>query len=157
MPFLELNFTIEGEKQLSRRLRGIEAKFKDWKPEFRKTGSTLLKTFRDNFQTQGRTLGVPWQRLKPSTIKQKIKLGYAGAGPLVRTGLMKRSFLSRPSSKQVVVSNPTPYFPYHQSSATRKKLPRRVMMKIDNIRAQEIVKIFQRSVQEMLQGTKGVR
>ena len=157
MPSLELNFTIEGEKQLLRRLQGVSENLKDWRPEFKKVGSGLLKTFKDNFQNQGRTLGMPWQRLKPSTLKEKIRLGYSGAGILVRTGKMKRSFQSKPGHKQVVISNPTSYFPYHQSNKSRNKLPRRVMMRIDNIRAQEIVKVFQSAVQEILQGDKGVR
>lgn len=148
---LELTFEIEGEVQLLRRLEGIRKDLKDWRPEFKKTGSMLLKTFKENFSTQGATLGDKWQRLASSTIREKVRLGYSGAGPLVRTGKMKRGFRSRPSSESVEISNPIPYFGYHQSKGPRTNLPRRVMMKLDERRKQQVVKIFQSSVRHILQ------
>lgn len=153
---LNIYFELEGEKQMIRQLRGVSTKMKNWRPEFVKTGRLLLKTFRDNFATQGRTLGEPWARLKPATIKQKMRLGYLAQGPLVRTGKMKEAFISRPGSDHVTITNPTPYFAYHQSNRPRRKLPRRVMMKIDQRRKQEIVKIFQSSVQELLKERSNV-
>jgi len=147
---LRLDFTIEGEKQMSRYLRGVSEEMKNWYPQFRSTGRLLLKTFQENFSTQGRTIGAPWQRLKDSTVREKVRLGYAGAGILQRTGRMKRNFRSRPERTQVMISNPTAYFPYHQSNKPRRKLPRRVMMLIDERRRQEITKIFQSAVQDKL-------
>lgn len=147
---LQLQFTIEGEKQMSRNLRGISEDMKDFYPQFRSTGRLLLKTFDENFSTQGRTIGEPWARLKSSTVKEKVRLGYAGVGILMRTGRMRRSFKSRPSRTQVEISNPTAYFAYHQSNKPRRKLPRRVMMKIDERRREQITKIFQSAVAEKL-------
>ena len=153
---LEISFELEGEKQMIRRLVGVSEKMKNWRPEFQKTGKLLLKTFRDNFATQGRTIGEPWARLKASTVQQKMRLGFLGSGPLVRTGKMKGSFVSRPGKTQVTISNPTPYFAFHQSNRPRRNLPRRVMMKIDQRRRQEIVKIFQASIQELLKERSNV-
>lgn len=153
---LEISFTLEGEKQMIRRLRDVSTKMKNWYPEFRATGRMLLKTFRDNFATQGRTLGEPWERLAPSTVEEKIKAGFLGSGPLVRTGAMRDAFRSQPQQNMVTITNPTPYFAYHQSNRPRRHLPRRVMMKIDQQRREEIVKIFQASIQDMLKARSNV-
>ena len=56
---LEIVFSIEGDVQLIRRLEGVSRDLKDWTPQFRKIGSLLIKTFKDNFRTEGRLLGSP--------------------------------------------------------------------------------------------------
>jgi len=150
MPNLEITFSIEGEVQLIRRLRDIERDLKDWTPEFKRIGNLLLKTFKHNFQTQGRTLGEPWKRLAPSTIAQKRRKGYP-LTPLIATGKMRDSFKAGVGRFHVEISNPVAYFPYHQSRRPRRKLPRRVMMKIDEERKQLISKIFIEAVQTTLQ------
>jgi len=147
---LELTFEIEGETELARKLVGVSEDLKNWYPEFRKTGELLLKTFRDNFDTQGKELGVMWQPLSESTIAEKKRLGYP-LTPLIRSGLMRRSFQSDPGNKQVIVFNPMDYFQYHQSRQARTHIPRRIMMKIDEKRKQLIVKIFQKSIEDTLQ------
>ena len=149
MPNLEITFSIEGDVEMLRQLQGVSRDLKSWDKEFKQVGSFLLKTFKQNFDTEGRTLGVPWQSLKPSTVAQKQRLGYP-SNILVRTGRLKESFKAKAGSFSVVISNPTPYFVYHQSKAPRSKLPRRVMMRLDEKRKQEIVKIFQGSIQDTL-------
>ena len=150
MADLTITFSIEGETQLLRRLEGVSQDLKDWTPQFTKIGKLLLKTFKDNFNSEGQALGEPWAPLKASTLKEKARLGYP-SDILVRTGTMKKSFISSPSQFEVVISNPTPYFVYHQSRRPRQHLPRRVLMKIDDRRKQEIIKIIQSSVQNVLQ------
>ena len=153
MAGLTLSFNIEGDQQLLRHLDQIDAKAKNWKPEFVKTGQMLIKTFSDNFNTEGALLGEKWQPLKPATIAQKQKLGYTDK-ILVRTGAMKSGFNSRSYEDAVIIWNSVPYFPYHQSNKPRYKLPRRVMMKLDEKRKQQIVKIFQAAMQGVLQQRK---
>jgi len=150
MAKLELVFSIEGETQLMRRLGDISRDVKNWTSEFRQVGDLLLKTFRENFRSEGKTLGEPWSPLKASTLIEKRRLGFP-PDILVRTGRLRDSFKSKPERYEVVVSNPTPYFIYHQSRRPRHRLPRRVMMKIDDKRKQLIVKMFQKSVENMLQ------
>ena len=146
---LELSFTIEGDTQLLRRLQGIQKDFKDWTPEFKKIGDTLLKTFKENFGTAGSLLGEPWQPLKPDTLVAKTRSGYP-PDILIRTGKMRDSFKSMSGQYEVIVYNPTPYFKYHQSNQPRRVLPRRVMMKLDNKRKEIIVKTIQEAVQRKL-------
>lgn len=150
MAGLTLSFNIEGDQQLLRHLDGIDAKAKNWKPEFAKTGQMLIKTFSDNFTYEGAMLGDRWEPLKPSTLAEKKRLGYSDK-ILVRTGAMRFGFNSRSYEDAVIIWNSSPYFPYHQSNKPRFKLPRRVMMKLDEKRKQMIVKIFQASLQAVLQ------
>jgi phage gpG-like protein len=149
MAGLTLSFSIEGETALLRKLEGVEQEMKNWYPEFRKTGDMLQKTFRDNFDTEGSMLGKPWQPLAVTTVTKKARHGYP-PDVLVRTGKMKNAFRSQPNTTYVEIDNPTPYFVYHQSRQPRQKLPRRIMMHLDEKRKQMIVKIFQSAVAEKL-------
>jgi phage gpG-like protein len=135
---VELSFTLEGEKQLSRKLLITSKKVQNWSAEMRKTGQLLKKTFSGPvFTSEGAEIGEPWI-----------------SGPdyhgLVRTGNMRGSFNFKSTKNAVNVGNTTSYFIYHQSIADRSKLPRRIMMKIDEKRRQLIVKIFQKSIRKVL-------
>ena len=149
MADLVLTFEVEGELQLARRLLGVRNDLKDWTAQFVQTGNLLTKTFKETFNVQGKNIGESWTPLKPSTIAEKARLGFP-LDPLIRTGKMSNSFVSKPTRFEVVISNPTPYFIYHQSRQPRHKLPRRVMMKLDERRREMIVKIFQSSIQDKL-------
>lgn len=144
-----IRFELEGEKQMIRQFRGIAADFKDWKPEFETVGTLLVNTFKDTFETQGRNIGESWPPLAESTLKQKMRRGYP-SDPLIRTGKMREAFVYDAWSFEVIVTNPVSYFVYHQSKAPRKKIPRRVMMKIDQKRKEMIPKIFQKAIEEHL-------
>ncbi len=130
---MKLEFSIEGERQLSRRLRGISTQVKNWKSEMGQVGKYLIKTFSGPvFDTKGREIGEAWPPRKknyPWPILQK-------------TGKMRKSFDNIARSTSVEIYNKTSYFRYHQSNKPRKKLPRRPMMKIDQERRTGIVKIF---------------
>lgn len=133
---------IEGEKQLVRRLRGIEAGLKDWSPAFQQTASELKAIFsNDVFQSEGRAISAPWQPLKPSYAAQKARK-YPGKGILEATGHMRRSFQSMFKPDMAAVWNTASYFKYHQSNKPRSRLPRRVMMKLAEEQKQLVVKIF---------------
>jgi hypothetical protein len=140
---LSLYWEIEGEKQLVRRLRGIQAEMGDWAPAFQRTAQELKSIFsNDVFQTQGRAIGVSWPPLKPSTLREKARLGYGGRGPLERTGRMRNAFRSMFKPDMAAVWNAVAYFQYLQSNRPRRKLPRRIMMKLGHQQREIVVKIF---------------
>lgn len=128
---MNLTFSIEGEVQLERRIRGLSNDIKNWSKTFKSTGD-YLKTFfsTEVFQTKGAVIGEKWKQGRY----------YNG---LVRTGTMKNSFIRKFGTDYVLITNTAPYFKYHQSKLPRKKLPRRIMMKLDEKRKQKIVKLFQ--------------
>lgn len=137
---LQISIDIEGEKQLNRRLLIISDGVSDFSRPLTAIGSELQKTFQDNFAEEGSLFGG-WAKRKdnnPWPILQK-------------TGRMRGSFRTRQSGKdKIILDNPTPYFKYHQSNQTRRKIPRRIMMKIDNQRKLFIVKQFQVYINELI-------
>ncbi len=139
-----LRWELEGEVQLSRRLRGIGDQLKDWRPAFRRATNELKSTFsNDVFQTQGTAVGAKkWAPLKPQYLAQKRKRGFSG-GTLVATGQMKNSFQTIVKSDLGAVWNSIYYFKYHQSNRPRRKLPRRIIMRLGNNQRQLIIRIFQ--------------
>jgi len=148
---IQLGFQIEGEKQLSRRLKKGSLSVSQWQKTFSKTGIYLKRFFsNDVFATEGSVIGEPWEPLSEATIRQKAKRGYPSK-PLVGSGRMKGSFRSVATPRMVEVYNTADYFKYHQSRQPRTtNLPRRVMMKLDMLRKQIIVKMFQKEINKNL-------
>ena len=125
--------TLEGEKQLSRRLGKLADNISDFQPEI-SDSTSLLKTFFsvDVFNTRGSAIGESWVARKKE-YPWKI---------LERTGRMRRSFATRAEKLKGEVWNAVTYFKYHQSGMPRTRLPRRVMMKLTNQLKDEIISIF---------------
>lgn len=131
---MQLSFEIEGEVQLSRRIRGLSTSLSNFKGVFRGVGTYLGGFFKnDVFNSEGAVFKEKWA-------------GGPAYHKLQRTGKMRNSFIHKEGSDYVLVTNTAPYFKYHQSKLPRKKLPRRIMMKLDELRKQKIVKFFQAEI-----------
>jgi phage gpG-like protein len=138
---MQLEVTLEGEKQVSRRLLIVADGIQNFEPPLRSIGSELQKTFQDNFTQQGALFGgwparkkdYPWPILN-------------------KTGRMRQGFRQNLGKTELLLYNTVPYFKYHQSNKPRTKLPRRVMMKIDNDRKLFIVKTFQQYIVGLIRG-----
>lgn len=138
-----LEWSIEGEKQLSRRLRNIGDSVKNWQPAFDKATKRLKDIFEnDVFNTQGGAIGEAWSPLSRAYAAQKAKR-YGNRGILEATGRMRNSFQRQFKPDYGKVWNSVNYFKYHQSNQPRQKLPRRVMMKLAEEQREIVVKIFQ--------------
>lgn len=139
----QLKWSIQGETQLSRVLLNLDAGTRDLLPAFKDSADFLVKQFGNQvFSTQGAAIQERWARLSPYTVAQKARHGYP-PDILIRTGAMKRSFVSEVTSRSATIGNTAEYFKYHQSNQPRQHLPRRVMMKIAEPQKVEIVRIFQ--------------
>jgi phage gpG-like protein len=151
MANLNLQWSIEGEQQLSRVLLGLSAELQDLRQPFNSSAEYLKRTFsRDAFSTQGRAIGERWKRLSPATVAEKARLGYL-SGPLIRTGTMQNSFASIVQTDQAVVYNTAEYFKHHQSNRARGPwLPRRAMMALGANQRVEIVRYFQQFIQQVI-------
>ncbi len=138
----QFSYTIEGDKQFSRRLRGLETDLKDFRKPLKRIADQLKTVFSDDvFRTQGGAVNESWPRLSPYTLAMKAKKGYPSA-PLIATGAMQKGFRTIVTSDQATIYNVVPYFKYHQSNKPRKRLPRRVMMKLGNQQRELIQKEF---------------
>jgi phage gpG-like protein len=74
-----------------------------------------------NFNDQGFTYNQSWDPLKASTRRQRERLGFNGARPiLVRTGKLKRGTrITKVSSSEAVIENKERIAPYHQYGTDR--------------------------------------
>lgn len=146
-----LRWDIEGKRELSRRLEGMASHIKDMTTPFRKSADMLVGVYsKDVFDTQGAVFGRKWQRLSPYTVAQKARAGYGDKPILVRTGALQRGFRRIVASDQAVVYNDMEYFKYHQSNRPRHRIPRRILMRLDENLKERVVKIFQRYLHEQL-------
>lgn len=136
---ITLNVTLEGEKQLSRRLMTIPSNISSWKIPLFRIGGELRGTFDKNFSQRGALFG----RWQPRVDNLPHPL-------LEKTGAMRRNFKQSLGPDYIEIFNPTPYFKYHQSNKPRKKIPRRVMMKIDDERKRFIQREFQKHVNDAI-------
>jgi len=136
---MEINFTIEGEKEMSRRLLNLGDNISDFSPEFKESTDFLKSFFRSEvFDSQGQAIGEPWPKRKKEYPWPMLD----------RSGRMKRSFEGRGEKMYGEVWNATDYFKFHQSKMPRQKLPRRVMMKLTEELKNKIVSIFHRGLWE---------
>lgn len=145
MAGVDLQVTLEGEKQVSRRLLIIADGISNFETPLKSIGGELQKTFQTNFAQQG-TLFGGWAERKPQYRDgQRID-----TWPLLnQTGALKSGFRQDTSKTNLRIRNVVPYFKYHQSNQPRTRLPRRVMMKIDNERRNYIVKAFQKYIVDL--------
>ena len=136
----KFTITLEGEKQLSRRLGNLANNVKDFRPELVKSTSFLKNFFSGEvFATRGGAIGESWA-------KRQIEHPWP---ILERTGKMRRSFMTKAEKLKGEVWNAVRYFKYHQSRGTRKtRLPRRVMLKLTNQLKDEIISIFHKGLWE---------
>jgi len=67
-----------------------------------------------NFETEGARLGIKWQKLASSTIKQRLSKGYWPGKILQRTGQLKKSIISNADNNSAIVSTNLIYAAIHQ-------------------------------------------
>lgn len=137
----DIKIDLEGERQLNRRLRIVSSGVKNLYPAMKTTGQLLQDLFEGAvFQTKGAVIGEPWAKRK-----------YSYPWPILeKTGKMRRGFKYKASSMKAEIYNTVEYFKYHQSILPRRKLPRRVMMKVDVKRRDAIVQIFRKEINKLL-------
>ena len=138
---IELKVTLEGERQLSRRLLTIPVEISDFKRPLFRIGAEVRGSIDTNFSARGALFGrwVPRKDNLPHPLLEK-------------TSAMRRNFKQKLGPNYIEIFNPTPYFKYHQSNKPRKRLPRRVMMKLDRDRKKKKKKEFQEHIIRAMRG-----
>jgi len=103
-----------------------------WEEYYKSIGASLVDYFSGQvFISQGGVLDEPWPELSEAYNVWKAE-EYPGRPPLVREGEMQESFYYDADDDSLTIGNSSDHFIYHQSSETREKIPRRVMMAINN-------------------------
>jgi phage gpG-like protein len=146
------DITLQGEAEVLKILTRVGLAMDDLEGAMSDVGQHAIKYFSGQvFASRGSVIGQPWAPLNPTYAAHKARL-YPGRPPLVRTGLMQRSFTSDPSKMQVTIGNSAPYFQYHQSSAERSKLPRRAMIGLSEQLQSDIVETVRSSLINKIRG-----
>ena len=160
MPYFDFRLTIEGVEEVGQRISYIGSRIKDFTEPLKEIGEYMLKAFNKNFTKQGSHFQQRWQDLAPSTIADKIRKGYDGQPPMVRTGKLRDNFRYKigggllgaltGSKNQITLYNETPYFKYHQSNKPRtSNLPRRVMMATTERERKQIAQYFNKYLNKL--------
>ncbi len=137
-----ITIDLQGEKLMSRALEMSALKIADFTAPLAASAAALQKSFQMNFDEDGGLYGG-WAPRKP-----QMRAGARiDTWPLLqKTGAMRSSFYSDITPTMATLGNHAPYFKYHQSSAPRTRLPRRVMIGITNSDKVVIQKIFQQHI-----------
>lgn len=138
-----VTISIEGAEEAVRKLQGTSSAVTGMQPVMGEIGKYLTRFFSSEvFASRGSIIGEPWPALNARYAVQKAKR-YPGRPPLVRTGVMQRSFAFVTGATFARVTNTDRKFNYHQSDEPRSKMPQRVMMKVDEARAREIARMIE--------------
>jgi len=150
---LSLTIELEGTPETFRTLRQLGINLSDFSRELKDTGTYMRNFIQTNvFATEGQIIGEPWAPLNPAYQAWK-QVHFPGRGTLERSGTMRGNFRFNYTGDYMRLWNPTPYFLKHQLG--RERMPRRVMMKIDEARRQAIIHIFERSMRDKVRRAIG--
>ena len=134
---MDIQITVEGDRELARKMRSFVSGDLDLKRSLGASGLYLSRFFAGEvFASRGRVIGKPWPRLNDRYAAWKARK-YPGRPPLVRSGEMLRSFEFRAHPKRLDLWNSADHFQYHQEG---EGVPQRMMMRIDEQRAARVVK-----------------
>jgi len=130
---LAISITVKGDKEILKKLKSLGDSINDHKEAMREIGKEAAKYYSTiGFSDKGRPWGEPWPDYSPAYRRYKEKkYGYSGKPNLIATGTMKDSFYARETANSVTIGNSSPFYKYHQSTAARKKIPRRPMAGIN--------------------------
>jgi len=85
-----------------------------------------------NFRQQGGIYGR-WKPLAASTRKDRKSEGFPPARPiLVRTGKLRKGFVTKSSSNDAEMTNKVPYMKTHQQGDRKRNVPQRQIMGISD-------------------------
>jgi hypothetical protein len=143
----DATIVVAGVGELNLRLDTAARTIKDLSPAMKDSGDYLVNFFSGVvFASRGGAIGKPWPALNPRYAVWKAER-YPGRPPLIRTGLMNRSFRRDYGALSAKIYNEAEYFKYHQQGLG---VPERVMMAIDDERGSQIQSIFERFVAKAL-------
>lgn len=146
----DIQVSISGDKEFAQKLitfagtDGINLK-----RSMGASGLYLTRFFSGEvFASRGGVIGARWPRLNDSYARWKARQ-FPGRPPLVRSGEMLRSFGFEEHKRSLDLFNTSDHFEYHQEGTRR--IPQRMMMRIDQQRAARVVKYLVDDLTEQMQ------
>lgn len=147
---VKLSYRVTGDQEVITALGRFGTEITDLSQGMNQIGDRLTDLFGGQvFASRGGAIGQPWQPLASSTVISKARR-WAGRPPLVRTGLMQRSFVATAGRMRVEITNRDPKFAFHQQGT--RHIPARTMMAIDRTRETMITRIIEDEVTRKMKG-----
>lgn len=132
-----IQVSITGDKELVQKLNNFTRDQLDLSRSMGAMSLYLTRFFSGEvFASRGQVIGKPWPALNPNYAAYKARK-WPGRPPLMRSGLMNRSFKFKSTKLTTSLWNEAKYFDYHNEG---RGVPERVMMLVDGQREKRIVK-----------------
>lgn len=93
-------------------------------PFYREVGNLLVGSVGENFRRQQTPQGVPWQPLRPATIRARQRRGRSALAILRETGVLAGSISFEVAPDGVRIGSPVRYAAIHQFGGTIDRAPR---------------------------------
>jgi phage gpG-like protein len=103
--------------EVQKRLRDYALRVKDTNVPNKRAAAQMQSWVTRNFNSAGKLVGG-WAPLKPSTLREKRRLGYSSK-PLFRTGTLRASLLAFFDERRVGVKSESPIAQYHEHGTSR--------------------------------------
>lgn len=145
-----ITINITGDKEAIDTLQKISGEFKNFSEPLNLSSKKYLNAIATNFKNHGMTFNELWPDLAESTIEIKRKLKAQGKAiavetPLVRTGLMQKSFGHNLIGVTISnIYNAMSYAITHQEGGTvfyrgkQRKVPMRILADVDDERIEMV-------------------
>lgn len=161
--YLQVSMQFEGQRELVARLATFGQQVTHLQPAWEQVGDLLLRDFAAQFTAEGGYLGgqiAPvWAQLRPSTVADRLRRGYAGEHPILeRSGQLLHSATERNMAGNVFeatdsglrIGTSDPIAKYHQYGT--KRMPARKMIGLKFSTRSEIVRVFGDFIRNLLRG-----
>lgn len=135
----EIVVSIQGDKELAAKLKKYGVAVLDLSSAMDDIGEYLTGFFSGEvFASRGGVINKRWPALNDRYAAWKARR-WPGRPPLVRSGVMQRSFKHKSTKLSTSLWNEARYFDYHQDG---EGVPQRVMMHIDQKRQRAVVQLI---------------
>lgn len=148
MSVLKAKITIEGVDETVDSLERMQKALVDLRDVLQPVGDFLLNFYKNAvFETEGQIIGESWQKLSPEYRSRKSEK-FPGRGILEASGTLREAFDVQTTDSFIRIFNPTPYAKWHQFGG--RKMPQRVMLKLDKTRADEVSSLVSKGIRKKL-------
>ncbi|MFB6518580.1 hypothetical protein [Streptomyces sp. NPDC056401] len=148
MAGIHIEVEIQGDKEIGRKLRAMGVAALNLTAGMKDVGSYLTGLFSGEvFASRGGIIDKAWAPLSDRYAAHKAKL-YPGRPPLIRTGVMNRSYQFDATRSEVQISNPTKQFVFTQLGTRR--MPARPTMGLVQPQERRVVEILSRDITEQI-------
>lgn len=135
--------TVQGDTELIQKLRKFGVSVLDLSDSMDETGRYLTRFFSGEvFVSRGQVFGKPWPALTDNYAAFKART-FPGRPPLIRSGIMNRSFKHKSTKLTTSLWNEAKYFQYHQEG---RGVPERVLMHVDEKRERGVVDLVAQAI-----------